>query len=689
MPETVRVQAQDGRWETLGVDRFPGILPEGLEYTFSDWGPDSAAFTLKRDTGLDHPDLTEFTPLEVLVGGSTVWSGFVIDTPASGDDALAVNALGNHYYLDDDVYEPFYVYDSLQGYQDIRQHPDSPLTTHSANWRVEQGENGIIMTTPSGVPFIAGQAGGVMIDTGAAGRIKRVTIEYESSNNSGASAIYAIGTDLPNWTLGAPAGREDYISGIMNNASAGQIISATSTTAHRYLTIFHYCTASFTPGVGTDHWFRIKSVRIYSDVAFESGGSSALKAGGSTGLIADALKRAPMLDQSTAEIAATTLNLRDYSPGRDNELRTPRAVMEFANAFHGYRIRVGADRRLAFAAQANRASLSVNVGRGGAKFVDASTNSGREVYNRILGRGRTGSGLPVAAEFGPRSALDYALAPPVINGTFDANVTGWTAGPVTTLAWEAAGKRMMVQLSTAGAQTPSFEQTLVGTFLKGVRYRLSADVELAPSTQFSLEVFNAFLGTGYAMVRWDSKFDVTTVLGTPREVAFTFPNDVTNPKIIGSVRTLQTGLPIGATLVRLDNIAVGRPTATAVDRRNYARSKVFTVGFPVDNVMLIGLTQAYAAINGRSSLKGTLEIPANDLVTSMVGGRPIAVPELGNYVGELVNLANLIDPDTGAVGRLGVVAGVSVRGDAATLAIDNRRDSFEALLARMGVASSG
>jgi hypothetical protein len=57
--------------------------------------------------------------------------------------------------------------------------------------------------------------------------------------------------------------------------------------------------------------------------------------------------------------------------------------------------------------------------------------------------------------------------------------------------------------------------------------------------------------------------------------------------------------------------------------------------------------------------------------------------------GELIRFSDRVDPDTGALGRDGRIASVSYdhSTETATVAIDNERRNFEAMLARLSALS--
>src|SRR4051794_20526348 len=120
----VRLKALDGTWETCGVDRLRGVIPDqdSFELTWNDWGSDACSFTLQTDPRRPRPDLSAFTPSQIFVAGVKAWAGRVKQTPASdgSDRKLTMQGEGRQYELDDDAYERTYVHSRIGEWHDIR-----------------------------------------------------------------------------------------------------------------------------------------------------------------------------------------------------------------------------------------------------------------------------------------------------------------------------------------------------------------------------------------------------------------------------------------------------------------------------------------------------------------------------------------------------------------------------------------
>jgi hypothetical protein len=74
-----------------------------------------------------------------------------------------------------------------------------------------------------------------------------------------------------------------------------------------------------------------------------------------------------------------------------------------------------------------------------------------------------------------------------------------------------------------------------------------------------------------------------------------------------------------------------------------------------------------------------------DVVRDQLSGRLVRPVELASRQGELIRLADVDDPYTGARGRDAIMVNGSLQGEAAQIALDDDRGSFEALMARLDV----
>lgn len=677
--ERIRVQTLEGRWEWLGVDRYAGIHPEGLTYGYNGSGPDGCSFNLQRDPSIDHPDLQEFTPVDVVVGEQVVWDGFLIDTPAA--EGLAVQALGWQYHLDDDLFERVYVHTNLADYTDMRSTPGATLAQNSlmAAGQVSNDQGHIVLSFPNGTVVSLGSQVGVILDLGPSAKAKRVVLEYDVWGNSADTFVLVRGASTP-------LAKEFADLLLTAHVAGSSTFAGTFTTPFRYLQLINYYSGAGGT-FGADVWIRFKSVKVFTNTSYEAGNASILNA---DDVIKDALPFAPLLSQDTSRIASTSLAIPDY--GWKGELRTPREAMEGVNVFHRYRLRLRPGRVLEYVAQANRPLLHADTDRPGVNFQDASSNSGREVYNKVIVRGRTGSGQPVSIiRYASQATTDFRdlTSTHDTNPSFATDTANWTTTALsgisrTTTAGQfdtAPAGGLFSRGAAAAVEADAVIHTLVGTWVPGALYRLKVAVNELDGAWAAL---NFRFGTDDDF----AEYTVDFVLGA----FFNYEIDWVPRKAYTSGVTLRITVrapPTAGTPVNsrygIDSVTIKRAVPTVVSRRGFLRTKTLDVGFPLDETTAAALGDVWLSIYGRAPLKGSLSVTSDQGIIVLVGGRPVPVSELGQYIGELIVVGNLVDHDTGALGRVGIIAGVNVGGDGATVTVDNDRGSFEALQARMGI----
>jgi hypothetical protein len=390
---SIRIKPPGGSWETVGTGRFQGVVPENLELTANDWGPDTASFDLRRDPGSLFPDLHARSQIEIEVGGVVVWGGRLKETPSrDGDDPIInVQARGWQYHLDDDAYSKLYAHSRLADWADVRSNVAADLADYTQN--IDVGNDGVItMGYRNGSPVTSGKYGGVYLIAPEDSPIKKVVLTWTltAAMDSriyiyGYNSMADLGTDGN--ASGTPEG-----SNVSTNALTSGTLTHTFTTPRRYVAIFLYRNG-VTGTAGQDHIVRISSVLAVSDAAYESGNASILKA---HTVILDALTRAPLLSSDTSRIATTSFSIPDFSIPA-TEPKTPREVMEAANAFHNYRLLVDANGRLVFEARPSVALFEVGAWEG-STFEDSSMNSDEDVYNKVIVVGTGADGTPVVVE---------------------------------------------------------------------------------------------------------------------------------------------------------------------------------------------------------------------------------------------------------------------------------------------------
>jgi hypothetical protein len=534
--DRVRVLPRGGRWEYLGQDRYVGRGPEQLSYDFDRWGPNNLTFQIDRDPNIDQGDLQEFTPIEVIRGERIVWSGRTMETPGSASKSISVKAAGWQYHMDDQTFSKTYVHSDMTQFKDIKDYPGTltGLSQATSNESVNVGVGEIEIRADADYVINNGGHGAAVLDlgpgnTGAYAFVDPNQLSQPIAPGAPTFELRIRASNAPDNKTSAGGGwaAGNFTDvGVMTGASVPPIGTgiAGSMGNRRYLHIIWKVTNSPTNPVQSGNFVRIEAVNVFGNSAWQASNVSNLHA---NDVLSDILQYVPQLQQDSSRIAVTTFDIPHLAFG--TEEKTPREVAEMVNAYHGYRLRVSPDRYLEFVQQANRPGLVVNTNDQGVTFQDASTNSGSDVYSRVIARGQTGAGQPIKA--------------------------------------------------TATSTNPL------------------------------------------------------------------------NPLV----------------------------------QRGYNRDKVIDVQFAVDQVTLQSLADVTLAAASASKLKGSLEIKRDGGIRTLVGDGPIRMSTLGDYVGELILVENLIDPDTGGMGRIAQIVGVTVGERSIQLSLDNERDSLNALLNRMGV----
>lgn len=388
---TVRLQTLGGTWETCGVDRFRGIVPQGLSMSSNGWGSDTCSFTLRRKAGALHPDLAAFTPCDIEIDGVKVWSGRVRETPtqSGADDTVSVEGQGWQYHLDDDVYQRSYVQTDMARWGDVRGLTTADIAVTWPNaYEVTASDTGIMLSLPAGKTAPASSQAGAFIDTGpgdTAG-VKRVVVTYKGGGL--ASLGLAVRNAASTFTTG---GDEASTIDAAPIATVSTTAAFTFATARRFLAISMDNNAGVGLAGASTGWVQILAVQIFRSTAYESANASILKA---SDVIADAATIATLLSTDTTGIAATSFSIPDFALDGN---RSPREVMEAANAYHNYILKIDPEKRVVFKARPTAPLFEVGEWSG-ADFTDASANSGEEIYDQVIVEGTGPDGVALQAK---------------------------------------------------------------------------------------------------------------------------------------------------------------------------------------------------------------------------------------------------------------------------------------------------
>ena len=166
----VRVQALSGTWETLGVDRYPGLLPEGVQCEADESGPTTISFRLQRDPLFAQFDLRAWTPCEVEENGKVIWEGRIRETPGQHGTApqIAISGEGWQQHWDDSPLERSWVTQDLSKWVDSRNtaYPGGLFYWVASPQIATDALGSVAITIPTGSYMTYDQMAGVTLDFG-------------------------------------------------------------------------------------------------------------------------------------------------------------------------------------------------------------------------------------------------------------------------------------------------------------------------------------------------------------------------------------------------------------------------------------------------------------------------------------------------------------------------------------------
>jgi hypothetical protein len=677
---TIRVRTLGHKWETYGTGRARGVWPENVQLAADKWGPSSASFDLKRDPSAIWPDLATACPVEVEVGGVRRWSGRIKETPMrdASDQVINVQCEGWQFHLDDDVYVRTYVHTRLSDYKDMRSFLGADLTLLYAAGTVSNDRGSIVLSMPVGSAVPLNGCVGVMLDLGLKQGGKRAVIEWESSNNS----------SVVEWIVRASSNEEPIGDGPGNNFLSFSMATGTTgtnagtcTTADRYVSIFLHNnhTGTITPGPA-DITFKIRSVKIFADTAYESGGVSILKA---DTVVRDAKAQATMmLSADDSKIEADTFNLPEFSTGG---LRTPREAINAVNAYEDKLAQVDVFKRLVYRQRPTQPELEIGAWSG-ADFEDASANSLGDVCNRVWVETSDPAGNPLLVErtAGQQSTakLEAIGSPGLTNPSFAIDTSGWSLGSGGgTIARDAVTfDTSPASLSVANTRA-ILTGTMTGTFVSGVTYVLTFALRWGSDPGYIDWVRFGNVGTGdYGQL---GPFTPPNNTWVGYQVAWT-PGPTHTSGV--TVQIFQQRSTTALVDYRVDSFTLYRSTPTIVDRQGFRRTKILPVRSALTYDAAVKIADTWLASHRTVPLRGGGRAAIGG-VRKVLGGQSVHPSQLLLHTGMPIRLSHRTDPDTGGHGRTGILAAVNYNQTTqeAQFSLDDDRHSHESLLERLAV----
>ena len=684
--EVVRLQALDGKWETVGMDRLRGIVPEAVAPNSNAWGNDGLSFILRRHPAAAYPDLTAFTPCEVEIAGQLVWTGRVRETPTKeGDDSqIAVQGQGWQYHLDDDVIERKYVHTRLSDWKDHRSLLDSRLTAFRAAPFVNSEDGALRFGWAQGVPLMQYDHVGVTIDLGPNATAMVAVVDVETQNMSPSFVFYVRGHDTEDATDAA-----SYENWWSNTSQGSTTFRCAGTKGRRYVTIFLYRSGASANPTTLDNTAKLKSVKLFSGPAYESGNASILKASTVIGDVA--ATACPLLSTDQSLIEATAFDLPEYA---NDGYRSPREHLQAMNAYHGYDLKVDVEKRIVF--RPRPAAPLFEVGAwSGAEFEDASANSGEEILNRVVVEGTGPDGAPLRVERSSSWVLPSAPNAPIItNPSFDTNAAGWTTSSGATITrdtsvFDSSPASLRVNTGTALQGNGVLYPTITGVPVVGRRYRVRLKLRRQKANlRIVLILRQTDTGAAESVSRTYRPGDLP--VGTWIELECVNEARTTAPlEVIVQPEDDTASWTAGEVQFYVDSFKLEESTGTLIDRRVFTRTRILPVQSALTEDAAEQIGDVFLANHKTTPLKGSLRAQVGGVRRTQTG-ETVHPSELLRHTGELIRFGHLIDPDTGGQGRDGRIASVNydAAAEAATVAIDSDRTAFDALLARAGLLTA-
>ena len=651
---TIRIQPLDGAWKTLGSDTAQrGMIAESIEAKADHWGPSALTFSVKALPQGERLDLVPRTPVEYEEHGTVVWTGYIWERPSS-DNEYQVSCRGWQFHLDDDMFNRVYVHARMADWRDIRGHPGASLGSGdvAASPDVGSDQSGITLMYPKDIPLETSRRCGVFLDLGLGNYAKRVVVGWSASNNDSNAVLFARGLSAPLFGLSDGASIVGDYFQIPNNSGTAGGNAGTVAAGARWLSLFMYYGGGVnTPGA--DIWFKLTTIRVFRETAYESGFVSALK---SDDVAWDAIQQCPQLTKDASKIADGSFFIPDYLTGG---YKTPRQVIEESNVYENYRTRIGgADLKTVIIDPKPSAPLFEIGEWSGAKFTDASV-SGEEIYSKGIVEASSDDSNQVVAIRGH----GHTSVRKIIRASSAGNI-GPGGGVITSFG--------------------SVPSSAGGFMFKGIPYAVRWRIV---RTSGDLAGTGATVRLGY----FSGSTPIDTILagvnvswptgGDPWSPWLTWVPDA-NRNAIGGQFDAPNAATTGTARLEME-FAWG---ATPLERRGLPRAQTIEVRTAVTQLVGERFAELWLEEHRVSPFSASVDLNGDRAVRRVIGGANIPAHSMLLAAGEKLRVSNRLDPDTGHWGRDGRIAGVTYRPRDKSLRIDldDRRQDFQRLLERYG-----
>lgn len=681
----IRVGNPLGSWGVLGAGEYRGFQPSRLNTESDEFGPSRATFDVTATGGIaiiNRADILPFTLVEIEQSDVVIFAGRVARASSAGG-VFSVQCDAYQAHADDDPFDKVFVHADLTQWVDQRSLLSANLTNFNASGTVTTGgQLGIGWAKDAQVA--AGSWVGVTLDLGPDNLAASASIAFAIAGNAGgACTIYCRTHNDP--SAAVTVGELTGFSGNFLTAYAGGYGSAAGTFSApgRYVSFFLYSAGAqtFTADVGV----ALQTALIFTSDAYRSSYSSGL-----TGdvLARAALARCPLLSQDTSLITTGAQAIPSYQTGG---AVAPRQVLQAAAVWDDYQVKIGGERQNQLVMRAKPAAPLYEVGAWpGSEFDDAGLD-GSDVVNKVVLEAQAGDGSLLRVY---RTAASLGNLPSGIivpNGDVEAGTTG---------GWATSSRPGSFLAVSTPADTGSYAMFYYTGSDPYVGFYTPNTSGLTPGRPYrmTIRIYQNASTTAAGVIGWIRVVNGTTnaelgraqLLG-PLSASYTtygvdFVADATGTALLNVEWTLASG--VNAYACGMDNVTLWTGPVTLIDRLGFAKSKVLQVSNVATEAILKVLGDIYLRNHLTSNFQGKLTVTPGG-VRRVVGGRPVHPSLLLREVGERVRFQNRTDPDTGADGRDGIIAGVAYDDDTETavVEINSRSSAFQNLLQRFGALS--
>lgn len=690
---SVEVQRRDQTWEKVGSGLSRGVVPEAIQYSHafdgSIGGPQTASFVLHDKAHRSRPDLEHFTPVVIKDGVVPVFSGRVIRTPEVRGEQYqrSVEVQGWKEHLKDNPLDKVWVVSDLSKWQDGLSMTGGSATPASYSKGVSQFSGDQYAVTLSGGRAAYATTlkcwGQAILDLGPNNVAKRIVATYAGDvAGAGTNAIlYARSGQYPD--LLNPGSYTDAFSD-NTITTAPETSAGTFSTGYRYVILGVYY-AGVSAALGSDYWLRFTDIQVFTDTADESGNESILKA--STVIGETLTAKCPLISSDQSGITATSFVIPEFHTGLPGYMY-PNEILEAVNAYHGYQCLLSNDATARFKYRAVPTAPTYAVGKSdGYSFENPGTYDGSEVYSQVIASYTDAAGVPGVAVVGSPTAPSFpALSGKQLsNPSMDTNTTGWSGytTPAVTIArdtgtYDSTPASLSWQLTAPGLPATIICSTSSWTsaLTVGKAYKLTGKIKASVAdvtTSIECIIRDGTTVTGGSRLATDSQ-NLTDTNWHDFSIIFT-------PISSSCILCLQATKASGTNPVYyVDTLKLYDTASTVVDRRGFVRTKLVEFRSRMTSAAATQIAQVILDSSQHPPLKGTLTIQGRIRRTN---GTTIPVTQL--QLGDAILLEDETDPNTGAIGRIGIIQEFSYNHDTdqATITIDSNQNFVANLLARM------